>query len=66
MFCEIFDCSGVVIKMSNSKLMSRTEKSVIKFKWTVLLQMGTLVSSAEHSDMGGIDCKGGTLEFTYH
>lgn len=41
MFCEIFVCSVVVIKMSNFKLMSRTEKSIITLKWTVLLQMGT-------------------------
>lgn len=37
-FCEICVCSVAVIKMSNFKLMSRTEKSIIKLKWAVLLE----------------------------
>lgn len=37
-FCEISVCSVAVIKMSNFKLMNRTEKSIIKLKWAVLLE----------------------------
>lgn len=53
MFCKICTCPGMVRGMSNFKLMSRTEKSIIKIEMDDVAVYGnTVVSSTEDGDMG--------------